>query len=99
MKKITDEEFIDICNNSISMRKACEKIGMPKTSFTRKAKKLGCYRPNQGLKGGKKNCQTGTPLDEILNGDHPQYQGNMLKNKLIKAGYKENKCEICGIQE
>lgn len=41
---MTDSEFIKICNDSISMSDAQRCIGIPYTSFARKAKRLGCYK-------------------------------------------------------
>ena len=38
-------------------------------------------------------------LQDILDGKYPNYQTYKLKNRLFKAGLKENKCEICGISE
>lgn len=38
-------------------------------------------------------------LDEIISKPGIPYPSNKLKQKLIQAGYKENKCEICGITE
>ena len=45
--KRTDEEIIEACKSSSSMKQASEKLGIPFTSFMRKAKKLNVYRPNQ----------------------------------------------------
>jgi 5-methylcytosine-specific restriction endonuclease McrA len=36
-------------------------------------------------------------LEDILDGKYPNYQSNKLLKRLIKEGYKENKCECCGI--
>lgn len=72
------------------------------STFKRHATKYGLYEPNQGSKGRKKPKAEGrgrTPLKEILDGLHPQYQSYKLKRKLYDAGLKENKCEECGIDE
>lgn len=40
------------------------------------------------------------PLEDILNGnDNHYYNSNSLKNRLIKSGIKEYKCECCGLSE
>ena len=36
-------------------------------------------------------------LEDILNGKHPGYHSSKLLERLIEAGYKEEKCECCGI--
>jgi ribosomal protein S27AE len=94
-----DEEFIKICNESDTMSEACSKIGVHFNTFKRKAIKLGCYDPNPGGKGTKKEWlkQRAIPLSEILEGKHPQYQTFKLKNRLIQIGLKKNECEECGI--
>lgn len=38
-------------------------------------------------------------LEDILNGEHPNYNGSHLMARLVKEGYKERKCERCGITE
>lgn len=38
-------------------------------------------------------------LEDILNGKYPNYQSGKLLTRLIEAGYKERKCEKCGITE
>lgn len=38
-------------------------------------------------------------LDDILNGKHPKYNSYKLLKRLVSSGYKEYKCEICGISE
>ena len=93
-------EFVKVCNESESMSKACAILGLHFNTFKRLAIKYNCYKTNQSGKGiHKKNNGSNIPIDEILEGKHPQYQTYKLKNKLIKAGIKENKCEICGISE
>lgn len=96
---MTDDEFIKICNNSNTMSEAASKIGIHYNTFKRKALRLKCFNPNPGLKGNNKcwMSKRSIPLNEILEGKHPQYQTYKLKNKLIKEGLKENKCEICFI--
>ena len=93
-------KFIKVCNESESMSKACATLGLHFNTFKRLAIKYNCYKTNQsGKRIHKNNNGSNIPIDEILEGKHPQYQTYKLKNKLIKAGIKENKCEICGISE
>lgn len=37
--------------------------------------------------------------EDILNNKYPNYKSSRLLNRLIKEGYKEEKCECCGITE
>jgi len=50
------------------------------------------------MRGKIKNLQriNAIPLNEILEGRHPQYRTYTLKLRLLKEGIKENKCEVCG---
>lgn len=99
---MTDQEFIEICENSNSMAAAAAKVGIHFNTFKRKAVKLGCYNTNQGGKGFNKPKTEGNgkiSLEEILEGNQPQYQTFKLKNRLIEAGLKVNQCEECGISE
>lgn len=100
MLNIDKEEFIRICNESESMSSACRKLNMHFNTFLRYAKKFECYNPNQSGKGiHKAGNGNDIPLNEILEGLHPNYQTYKLKNKLIKFGIKKNECECCGISE
>ena len=94
--KYSDEEFIKICKEASTMSQACTILGYSSfNTFMRKAKKLGCYNPNQGSKGIKRKSK-GIPVEDILAGKYPDYNTYKLKIKLIKAGIKEDKCEKCG---
>jgi hypothetical protein len=100
MIKIDKEEFIKVCNEELSMAKACARLGLHFNTFKRYALKYGCYNPNQSGKGlTKKHNGSKIPTDEILAGKHPQYQTNKLRLRLIKEGIKDEKCEICGIED
>ena len=98
---MTDEEFIDIVKNSITMSEAASKIGIHFNTFKRKAVKLKCYNPNQGSKGSKKNWvkERRIPLENIFNGEYPQYQTYKLKNRLFAEKIKNNVCEECGVSD
>ena len=82
--EIDKDYFIKVCNESESMSKACTKLQLHFNTFKRLAIKYGCYKPNQSGKGiHKKSNGNDIPLNEILEGKHPQYQTFKLKNKLF----------------
>lgn len=67
------------------------------SSFKRRAQLLGVYRTNQGGKGTTKAWNTSNiKTEDILVGKYPHYQTYKLKLRLIKEGYFEDKCSICG---
>lgn len=97
-----EEQYRLACESSKSMAEAAAKLGVHFNTFKNHAKKFGLYKPNQGGKGTFKPKSDGVgklPLNEILNGLHPQYQTFKLKQRLFAEGLKENRCEHCGIFE
>lgn len=95
---MTDEEIILITQKSGTMALAAKRCGMAYTTFIRKAKKLGIYKPNQSGKGMKEDYirKNTILLEDILAGKYPQYQTYKLKIRLIKEGIFEDKCQLCG---
>jgi len=100
---MNETEFIKVCNEAKTMREAAEILGLNRNPFIRLAKKLGCYKANQGRKGIKREDYEYElhkfKLKDILKGLHPQYSTYKLKLRLIKEGLKLNKCEECEIDE
>ena len=98
MKKqiISDEQFIEVCNNASSMLEASKKLNLSFSTFKRRALALGCYNTNQGGKGYRKEWSDGIPVEDILAGKYPDFQTYKLKIKLISAGLKNDCCELCG---
>ena len=56
------------------------------------------YTGNQGSKGKEKPSTQYIPLDEYLN-TSTDIQSNKVRQKLLREGYKEAKCECCGLTE
>jgi hypothetical protein len=91
--KFTDQEFIDLYNEHKHLGKIAVSLKIPMIQAWRIAKKLGLPF------GGGGGVQKKIPLDEILAGDHPYFQTNKLRKKLLKEGIFNNKCSCCGISE
>ena len=99
MKKFSEQEkqnFIHICQSSISMSEACATLGLHFNTFKRYAIKFNCYFPNQGLKGVSKKKLSKISTKDILDGKYPNYQTYRLKKRLIDEGYLKDECNICG---
>ena len=77
-------------SNRITLRKIINELDLDLTSINENRKKDNA----QNLSKTRKE----TPLEEILV-ENSTYKGNRLLNRLVKAGYKEAKCEQCGITE
>jgi hypothetical protein len=90
--KFTDDELIAQYQVMPTLSKLSHYFNVPDVTIWRRAKKLGL----EFKIGGATNK---FPLSEILEGKHPQYQSNKLKNRLVNEGVKEDKCEVCGITE
>ena len=67
MVNLTKDDFINVCENSITMAEAAAKLKLHYNTFKRYAIKYGCWKPNQGGKGMKKNITANTiTLQDIL---------------------------------
>lgn len=99
MQHPTYEDFQTAILASKSMSSAASLLRMHFNTFKKYAVLYGLYKPNKPGKGIHKRSPFDIPLEQILNGQHPQYQTYKLKKKLLKSGLKKNECEICGISD
>lgn len=97
-KKFPDwrEKVVNAAKNSNSASAAAALLGVKYTTYKKYATEYGCFTTNQSGKGQSKNRE-GIPLQEILEGKHPQYQSNKLRKRLISEGILEHKCNNCGL--
>lgn len=98
-KRISDEQIVEACNSSSSMMQAAAKVGLHYNTFRNRAKKLGCYKPNQGGKGTNKNRPVVYKTDDILKGKHPHYQTYKLGRRIIAEKILPYECNFCGLSE
>jgi len=98
-KDIDKDEFVKVCNESISMAQASVKLGLHFNTFKRYAVDFGCYSTNPSGKGIKKKGKPKILLADILSGKYPEFQTFKLKNRLIKEGIIKNKCSECGLTD
>ena len=74
----------------------CKQLKCKQSTLNSYLEKMGInYVGNQGGIGLNKSCSNYKTAEEYINGSC--VQSKKLKNKLIRDGFKENKCEICGI--
>ena len=98
-KGFTEEQFVEVCENSGTMMQACKEMRMQYTTFIRYAQEIGCYTPNQGGKGMPGESIRHHPIEAYLSNKVHYNTANQLKKRLYKEGIKTSICEECGIKE
>lgn len=91
-KTINDDDLKAAYKKHKHLAKMAAELNVPEVSIWRRCKQLGLEFANGG-------ARQKIELSEIIEGKHPQYQTNKLKNRLLKEGIMENKCSCCGISE
>lgn len=107
--KIEKEELEEIVKNALSIAEVCRMLNMSSSGGNYKTVKkyINLYEINishftgQGWNVGERYKSINKTYDiyDILVEDSPYKSTSTLKYRLIKEGLKENKCEICGIEE
>ena len=92
---MTDNQIIEAVENYPTMARAAKSLGISYSTFKRKAIKLNVWRPNQGAKNTRKILKD---LNNVFTGKATMRTYN-LKARLFADGYKEVKCESCGIED
>jgi hypothetical protein len=93
--KINDNQIIDIYKQNYTLHEAASKLNVTVITLWRRAKKLNLAWKEKNYRGTNNGSKI--PIQEILDGKHPDYQTFKLKNRLIQDNIKINKCEVCGI--
>lgn len=91
--QIDVEEFKKVCEESSTKLEAYNKLGMHRNTFDKYCKLLGIQ------KFRSKKIQRRYLLEDILAGKYPNYPTSHLHDRLLSEGYKEHKCECCGLTE
>ncbi len=99
MKKFDEQVFIATCKNSLTMAQAAREMNMHFNTFKRHAVRLGCYHANPSGKGIPKSRPQVIATQDILAGKYPDYGTYKLKKRLLREGYMEDKCQLCGWAE
>lgn len=90
--KINDDALIEAYNKNPQLSIISAQFNVPEISIWRRCKQLGLEFRNGGLREK-------IPTDEILKGNHPQYQTNKLRKRILRENILENKCSVCGLTE
>jgi len=93
------ERVIEASAISKSASEAAAILDIKYDTYRKYATKYGCFITNPSGKGTSKESGTKIPLEDILEGKHPQYQSNKLRKRLLDEGYFEYKCYSCNLTE
>lgn len=77
-------------------------FGVSLITYKKYAKMYNLWDPKPSIKGiaGVFDPEKGLhPLSEVLQGKFPNYPVYRVKEKLLRSGVKEAKCELCGYKE
>lgn len=104
--KYTDDQFIDAVMNSQSYRQALMKLGLKEAGgnysvLKKRIESMGLdisHMTGKSHLKGKTHNYNKKPIDYYLT-ENSHHQSHKLKNRLIKEGIKNHKCENCGITE
>ncbi len=107
-RKYTDEKFIEVVKNNFSVRSCLDELELRPTGgnykvFYQRVKDFNLdtsHFTGQGhLKGKNHSWSPKRELEGDILTEDSYYGSHKLKNRLIGEGYKEHKCEECGITE
>lgn len=103
-KPLLESEILEAQSRARSAMEAARLLGVAYSTYKKYAKLYGIFEnlKNQrgiGITKGTFSNSGGYPLDDILEGKHPQYPIWKLKRRLINNGYVEEKCSNCGFEE
>lgn len=106
-KKYTNQQFINVVNNSYSVRGALKELKLSPTGgnyklFYQRCKFLNLdishYKGKSHLKNKRHNWAIKKDLKLILT-ENSSYNSNHLRNRLIKEGYFQPHCYSCSLSQ
>ena len=105
-KPILQSEIQEAIDRAPTAKKAAKLLGISYITFKKYAKLYGIHK-TKGWPVQKGVCCRGPidpnkgrfPIQDILDGKHPEFPIHRLKDKLIRSGIKKPECEICGYRE
>ena len=106
-KPITQSEIQEAIDRAPSAKMAAKLLGVCYLTFKTHARKYGIHVTKgwpivKGTKAPRSlsNPHVGKyPINDILDGKHPDFPIHRLKDKLIRSGIKSSECEMCGYKE
>ncbi len=101
---LLESDIIEANSSTKSCAQAADYLDVAYNTYKKYAKMYGLFeeqknQPGKGISNGYNLHKGKYALDDILDGEYPNYDTLKLKKRLIKNDYKEEKCEICGFDE
>ena len=91
------DEILQWVEENLSKAEICRRLNCKIDTLNRYLKKMNIeYCGNQAGKGTNKNSPLAMSLQDYLK-NSKDIQSNKVRKKLLKEGYKEHKCECCGL--
>ena len=89
---------------SVSAAESARKLEVSYNTYKKYARLYGIMErvknpPQRGMKKEFNPYKGKYPLNELLEGLHPNYPVPRLRGKILKAKVKPEKCEVCGFAE
>jgi hypothetical protein len=105
-KPILQSEIQEAIDRAPTAKKAARLLGISYLTFKKYARLYGIHK-TKGWPVKKGICCRGPidpskgkfPIQDILDGKHPDFPIHRLKDKLIRSGIKKTECEHCGYHE
>ncbi len=94
-----EQKVVTASNSSKSASEAAAKLDIKYDTYKKYAIKYGCFNINPSGKGTTKNSSLKIPTEDILAGNHPQYQSNKLRKRLLDEGIFPHKCNNCALTD
>ena len=107
-RELSKEEILKAQEKSQSALQTARRLHVSYPTYKKYARLHGIFKTPQWGPDRKKESILHSqcnpfkgkfPINEILAGKHPDFPTHRLKDKLIRSGIKEGKCEQCGFAE
>ncbi len=101
-KPLLESEIKEAQLVSQSAQQVANHLGVSYLTYKKYAKMYGIHKINKtgvGVKRTRSPHLGKYPLNEVLEGKHPDYPAFKIKDKLIRSGMKEACCEQCAFKE
>jgi hypothetical protein len=101
---LLEEDIAEANAKTKSCAQAADYLDVAYNTYKKYAKMYDLFeeqknQAGRGISNGYNLHKGKYALDDILAGEYPKYDSLKLKRRLIKNGYREEKCEICGFDE